>query len=72
VKRVIGIIVGLLKDRISVDSSPANKRARIKKFIKNNMYPGLSPEPLFIFACINKNFLRTTLIVTKCHGFFIT
>ena len=34
VKRVIGIIVGLLKDRISVDSSPTSKRARIKKFIK--------------------------------------
>ena len=30
VKRVIGIIVGLLKDWVSVDS----KRARIKKFIK--------------------------------------
>ncbi|GES95605.1 hypothetical protein GLOIN_2v1511347 [Rhizophagus clarus] len=34
VKRIIGIIVGLLKDRVSVDSSPASKRARIKKFIK--------------------------------------
>jgi len=34
VKRVIGIIVGLLKDRVSVDSSPTNKRARIEKFIK--------------------------------------
>jgi hypothetical protein len=41
VKRIIGIIVGLLKDRVSVDSSPASKKARIKKFIKNNMYPGL-------------------------------
>ncbi|GES83307.1 hypothetical protein GLOIN_2v1561751 [Rhizophagus clarus] len=26
VKRVIGIIVGLLKDRVSVDSSPANTK----------------------------------------------
>ena len=34
VKRVIGIIVGLLKDRVSVDSSPVSKRTRIKKFIK--------------------------------------
>jgi len=34
VKRVIGIIVGLLKDWVSVDSSPVSKRARIKKFIK--------------------------------------
>ena len=34
VNRVIGIIVGLLKDRVSVDSSPASKRARIKKIIK--------------------------------------
>ncbi|CAB4411645.1 unnamed protein product [Rhizophagus irregularis] len=33
-ERVIGIIVGLLKDRVSVDSSPSSKRARIKKFIK--------------------------------------
>ena len=31
VKKVIGIIVGLLKDRISVDSSPTSKRARIEK-----------------------------------------
>ena len=34
VKRVIGIIVGLLKDRVSVDSSPTSKRVRIKKIIK--------------------------------------
>ena len=34
VKRIISIIVGLLKDRVSVDSSPASKRARIKKIIK--------------------------------------
>ena len=33
-KRVISIIVGLLKDRISVDNSPTSKRARIKKIIK--------------------------------------
>jgi hypothetical protein len=33
VKRVIGIIVGLLKDHISVDSFPSSKRTRIKKFI---------------------------------------
>ena len=34
VKRVIGIIIELLKDCISVDSSLTSKRARIKKFIK--------------------------------------
>ena len=34
VKGVIGIIVGLLKDQVSVDSSLTSKRARIKKFIK--------------------------------------
>jgi len=33
-KRVIGIIVGLLKDRVSVNSFLASKRARIKKIIK--------------------------------------
>lgn len=32
VKQVLGVIVGLLKDRISVDNSPASKKARIKKF----------------------------------------
>ena len=34
VKRIIGIIVGLLKDRVSVDSFPTSKRARIEKLIK--------------------------------------
>ena len=34
VKRVIGIIVGLLKDKVSVDSSPTSKRIRIEKLIK--------------------------------------
>ena len=34
VKRVIGIIVRLLKDRVSVDNSPTSNRARIEKFIK--------------------------------------
>ena len=34
VKRVIGIIVGLLKNRVSVDSFPTSKRVRIKKLIK--------------------------------------
>ena len=33
-KRVISIIVGLLKDRVSIDSFLASKRARIKKIIK--------------------------------------
>ncbi len=36
-KRVISIIVGLLKDRVSVDSFSTSKRAKIKKIIKNNM-----------------------------------
>jgi len=34
VKRVISIIVGLLKDRVSVDSFLVSKRVRIKKIIK--------------------------------------
>ena len=34
VKRIIGIIIGLLKDHVSINSSSASKRARIKKFIK--------------------------------------
>ena len=34
IKRVIGIIVRLLKDQISVDSFLSSKKARIKKFIK--------------------------------------
>jgi len=36
VKRVIGIVVRLLKDRVSVDSSPASKsqEGKNQKFIK--------------------------------------
>jgi hypothetical protein len=34
VKKVMGVIVGLLKDRVEVDDSPDSKRARTKKFIK--------------------------------------
>ena len=36
VKKVMEIIAGLLKDRVEVDGSPDYKRARTKKFIKNN------------------------------------
>ena len=32
VKKVMGVIVGLLKDRVKVDDSPDSKRARTKKF----------------------------------------
>ena len=48
-ERVIGIVVGLLKDWVSVDSSLSSKRARIKKIIKNNMYRGLSPDLCIYF-----------------------
>ncbi|RIA86492.1 hypothetical protein C1645_829183 [Glomus cerebriforme] len=34
VKKVMEVIVGLLKDRVEVDDAPDNKRARMKKFIK--------------------------------------
>ncbi|PKY27410.1 hypothetical protein RhiirB3_443114 [Rhizophagus irregularis] len=34
VKEVMGVIVGLSKDRVEVDDAPDNKRARTKKFIK--------------------------------------
>jgi len=34
VKEIMGVIVGLLKDRVEVDDSPDKKRARTKKFIK--------------------------------------
>jgi hypothetical protein len=55
VKRVIGIIVGLLKDWVSVDSSQLAKGLGSKNLSKNNMYPGLHPEHLYlIFACNNK------------------
>ncbi|RHZ59666.1 hypothetical protein Glove_362g73 [Diversispora epigaea] len=33
-KKVMEVIVGLLKDRINVDDSPASKRARMEKYIK--------------------------------------
>ena len=44
VKRIIGIIVGLLKNRVSVDSSSASKGTRIKNLSKNNMYHGQDPD----------------------------
>src|SRR6266540_2365921 len=56
VKRVIGIIVGLLKDRVSVDSSPSSKRLDSKSLLKNNMYPGLRPEHLYLFSHVIINF----------------
>ena len=31
VKKILGIVVGLLKDRVSVEPLPASKRARVKK-----------------------------------------
>ncbi|GBB96509.1 hypothetical protein RclHR1_02770011 [Rhizophagus clarus] len=34
VKEVMEVIMGLLMDRIKVDDTPDNKRARMKKFIK--------------------------------------
>ncbi|RIA79457.1 hypothetical protein C1645_882660 [Glomus cerebriforme] len=34
VKEVMGVIVGLLKDRVEVDDTPDSKRIRTKKFIK--------------------------------------
>ena len=34
VKEVMGVIVGLLKDRVEVDDSPDSKRIRTKKYIK--------------------------------------
>jgi len=34
VKKVMGVIIGLLKDRVKVDDSSDSKRIRTKKFIK--------------------------------------
>jgi len=34
VKEVMGVIIGLLKDRVEVDDAADSKRARTKKFIK--------------------------------------
>ena len=42
VKKVIGIIVGFVKDRVSVNNSPNSKRARIKKFVESNGIDSLS------------------------------
>ncbi len=53
----MGIIVRLLKNKVSVNSSSASKRVRIKKIIKNNMYYGLCPEHLYLFLYVLiKNF----------------
>ncbi len=34
VKEIMGVIIGLLKDRVEVDDTPDSKRARTKKYIK--------------------------------------
>lgn len=37
VKEVMGVIVGLLKDRIEADNSPESKRIRTKRYIKDTV-----------------------------------
>src|SRR6266542_244585 len=57
IKRIIGIIIGLLKDHVSVDSYLVRKRASIKKFIKNYFFSQVSYKFVFIFSLvIIKNF----------------
>jgi len=34
VKKVMGVIIGLLKDRVEVDDASDSKRAKTKKYIK--------------------------------------
>jgi hypothetical protein len=34
VKRILEVIVGLLKDRVSVSEEPANKKRRVEEIIK--------------------------------------
>jgi hypothetical protein len=34
VKRILGVIVGLLKDRVSASEEPANKKRRVEEIIK--------------------------------------
>ena len=34
VKRILGVIVGLLKDRVSTSEEPANKKRRVEAIIK--------------------------------------
>ena len=33
-KKVMGVIVGLLRDRVTVDDSPVTKKTRMEKYIK--------------------------------------
>ncbi len=58
VKEVMGVIIGLLKDRVEVDDALDSKRARTKKYIKewvfavislDVMYHRLHPEHLYLF-----------------------
>ena len=49
VKRVIGIIVELLKDRVSVDSSQLARGLESKKLSKNNVSWATSQTFVFIF-----------------------
>ena len=55
VKRILEVIVGLLKDRMTVSDEPASKWK--KKSRKNNyrsdMYHGLVPILCIYFVCIN-------------------
>ena len=34
VKRILGVIIGLLKDRVSASEEPANKKRRVEEIIK--------------------------------------
>jgi hypothetical protein len=38
VKRVLKVIVGLLKDRVSANEEPANKKYCVEETIKKNNY----------------------------------
>ena len=40
VKKVMGVIVGLLKDRVEVDDSPDSKRARTKNLLRDDFVCG--------------------------------
>ena len=56
VKKVLGVVVGLLKDRACVEKSPAKKRARVEEYRAKKWCnsQGLYPALWFIFSLIIK------------------
>ena len=47
VKEVMGVIIGLLKDRVEVDDAPDSKKVRTKKYIKEWVFAVISLDVMY-------------------------